>query len=125
MIENKLKESPFIEQIIVLGENQKFAAALIVPSFMHVKSYCEAKGIEYLSDEDIIKNPLIVKRIEKEVNILNKSFGESEQIVRFELIHEPWTTLGGELTPTLKLKRNVIIRKHEHQIAQLFEARKR
>lgn len=124
VIENKFKESPFIEQLIVCGENQKFAAALIVPSFTHLRSYCEVKGIEYISDEQIVQNPIIKKRYEKEVNTFNKNFGESEQIVRFELLKESWSTVGGELTPTLKLKRSFIVQKYTSEVERLFEVKK-
>ncbi len=125
VIENKFKESPFIEQIIVFGENQKFAGALIVPSFTHLKSYCEVKSIDYGSDELVVQNPVIKKRFEKEVNKFNKNFGESEQIIRFELLKEPWSIAGGELTPTLKLKRSYIAKKYASEIEKLFEVRKK
>ncbi len=124
VIENKMKESPFIEQIIVLGENQKFAAALIVPKFDHVKSYCEVKEIEYPSDEEIIQNQVIIKKFQREIENLNRNFGEWEQIVRFELLKESWTTQSGELTPTLKLKRNFIIQKYKEKVDKLFEVKK-
>lgn len=124
VLENKFKESPFIEQIIVLGENQKYPAALIVPNFFHLKSYCAVKHIPYSSDAEIIKNNIIVKRIEKEVEKINKSFGEAERIVRFQLLDESWTIAGGEFTPTLKLKRNQINQKYSDKIEQLFDIQK-
>lgn len=125
VIENKFKESPFIEQILVLGENQKYAAALIVPNFAHLKSWCEVKNIEYSNDSEMIENPEIRKRIQKEIDHLNKNFGEWEQIVRFELLAESWSTDKGELTPTLKLKRNYIVQKYESRVEKLFELKKK
>jgi long-chain acyl-CoA synthetase len=124
-IENKFKESEFIEQLIVLGSNQKYAATLIVPSFTNLKTYCGQKHIEYLSDAEILNNPAIKKLFESEVNMLNKNFGESEQIVRFELLSESWTTAGGELTPTLKLKRNFIMEKYADRVDRLFDLKKK
>jgi long-chain acyl-CoA synthetase len=124
-IENKFKESEFIEQVIVVGSNQKYAAALIVPGFTNLKAYCEGKHINYPSDAEILNNPAIKKLFESEVNMMNKHFGESEQIVRFELLIDLWTTAGGELTPTLKLKRNFIMEKYAERIDKLFDMKKK
>ncbi|MBK5284296.1 MAG: long-chain fatty acid--CoA ligase, partial [Bacteroidia bacterium] len=108
MIENKIKESPFIEQVMVIGENQKFAAALIVPSFVHIKNWCELKNILYSTNEEMIKNQEIINRISEEIKILNQSFGKTEQIKKFELLAKEWTVDTGELTATQKLKRKII-----------------
>lgn len=80
LIENKFKESPFIDGIIVLGENQKFAAALIVPDFEHLRSWCRQQGIKYTSDSEVIQLAEVRKRIKQEVDQLNKQFGDYEQI---------------------------------------------
>jgi len=120
LIENKFKESPFIDSLVVLGENQKFAAALIVPDFVHLKSYCDVKGIEYKTNEEIINNPTIKARFQKEIDKFNRSFGNYEQIKKFELLTDEWSVESGELTANLKLKRRYIYKKYSEKIEQLF-----
>jgi long-chain acyl-CoA synthetase len=119
-IENKFKESLFIEQLMVIGENQKFASALIVPSFAHVKSWCEEKGIPWSSNEAMIRNPEVIARIKKEVEEYNRSFGQTEQIKRFELVPKEWTPDSGDLTPTLKLKRKIIAERNKALIEKIY-----
>ncbi len=119
-IEDKFKESPFIDTLVVLGENQKFAAALIVPDFNDLKSWCESKGIEYTTNSEMINVPRIRKRYKKEVDYYNTFFGETEQIKRFDLMESEWTSFSGELTPTLKIKRSYISKKYESTINKLF-----
>ena len=105
---------------MVLGENQKFAAALIIPDFAFLKAWCEKKGHIYTSNEEMVKNPVIRKRMMKEVDKYNKYFGDTEQIKKFDLIDFEWTVQTGELTPTLKLKRNLINAKYKDRIENLF-----
>lgn len=119
-IESKFKESSFIDNIVVLGENQKFAAAIIVPDFNYLKSWCEIKGHTYSTNEEMCKNSIIRKRIQKEVDKYNKFFGDTEQIKKIALIDFEWTVQTGELTPTLKLKRNIINIKYKDVIEKLF-----
>ena len=121
LLENKFKESPFIDGILILGENQKYAAALVVPDFNHLKSWCEHKNIPYSSDKEMIKNPLIVKRFKKEIDHFNKFFGSTEQIQSFELIDHEWSLETGELTANLKLKRNYILDKYKEEVDRLFK----
>ncbi len=119
-IEDKFKESSFIDTLIVLGENQKFAAALIVPDFNDLKSWCENKGIEYTTNSEMINNLQIKKRFKKEIDFYNTFFGETEQIKKWELMESEWTSFSGELTPTLKIKRSYISKKYESAINKLF-----
>ena len=119
-IEDKFKESSFIDTLIVLGENQKFAAALIVPDFNDLKAWCETKGIEYTTNTEMINLPRIKKRFKKEVDYYNTFFGETEQIKKFELMDSEWTSISGELTPTLKIKRNYIVDKYKSVVDNLF-----
>jgi long-chain acyl-CoA synthetase len=120
LLENKIKESPFVDQIMVVGENQKFAAALIVPSFDHLKSWCKIKGIEYSSNAEIIKVKRIKDRYKKEIACFNTNFGDTEKIKKFELIDHEWTIDTGEITPNLKLKRNTLHEKYDGLIKQIF-----
>ena len=119
-IENKFKESLFIEQIMVVGENRKFPSALIVPAFAHVKKWWELKGITFASNAEMIKNPEVISRIKKEVDEMNQNFGQTEQIKKFELIDKEWTPDSGDLTPTLKLKRKVIIERNKSLIDKIY-----
>ncbi|MBK9291269.1 MAG: long-chain fatty acid--CoA ligase [Bacteroidetes bacterium] len=120
LIENKFKESPFIDGIIVLGENQKFAAALITPSFEHLRAWCRQQGISYTTDSEMIQHKEVRKRIKAEVDELNKQFGDYEQIKKFDLIDHEWSVQTGELTANLKLKRAFITQKYASQIEALF-----
>lgn len=121
LIENKFKESPFIDNLMVVGENQKFAGALIVPDFNHLRSWCTIKEIEYTNDQEMIALPRIKKRYLKEVLKCNKRLGATEQIKKFELLDAEWTVAGGELSPTLKLKRKFICKKYRDVANRLFD----
>lgn len=120
IIENKFLESPLIDAIMVVGENEKFAAALIVPDFIHLRSWCERKNINYSTNEEMANNADVIKKYKKEVALYNKFFGDTEQIRNFELIGYEWTVQTGELTPTLKLRRKYIMAHFEKQIEALF-----
>ena len=120
VIENKLKESPFIEQVMLVGENQKFASALIVPSFAYIKEWCEKKGITYSSNSQIITNEVLLKRIKEEVEKVNSRLAQYETIKKFELLPADWTIDKGEMTPKLSLKRRVIAAANKDLIDKIF-----
>ena len=119
-LENKFKESQFIEQMMVVGENKKYAAALIVPAFAHLKTWCASKGIAYVSNEDIIKNPDVIARIKSEIDHYNNSFGQTEQVKKFILLSTEWTPQSGDLTQKLSLKRKVVSEKYKEAIDKMF-----
>ncbi|MFH1005135.1 MAG: AMP-dependent synthetase/ligase [Bacteroidota bacterium] len=119
-IENKLKESPFIEQAMVIGDGQKFAAALIVPSFIYIKKHLAKEGITVSSNEEIIRHPKVMEIIHGEVEEKNKSFGHWETIKKFELMPNEWSIDKGEMTPTLKLKRKIILTANKELIDKIF-----
>jgi len=102
------------------GKNQKFAAALVIPDFNHLKNWCEGKEIEYTSNKEMINLPRIRKRFLKEVKKHNESFGATEQIQKFELLDTEWNIESGELTATLKLRRTYINKKYAEVISRLF-----
>ncbi len=120
LLENKIKESPFIDNLMVVGENQKFAAALVVPDFNHLRSWCKIKSIDYSNDEEMVTDQRIRARLMKVIDHYNKGFGATEQIKKVEFMSSEWTTASGELTPTLKLRRSVIAAKYSSQIEKLF-----
>ena len=121
-LENKFKESPFIEQLMVVGENKNFAAALVVPSFAHLRSWCELKGIQDGSNEELIKNPEVISRLEREVKEFNNNFGKTEQLKKIKLLSKEWTTESGDLTATLKLKRKIIAERNASLIDEIYSA---
>lgn len=120
VMENKFKESRFIEQIMVVGDGEKFAAALIQPDFLFLKEWCNLKKIEVSTNESIITNPKVIERYTEEVETLNKNFAHYEQIKKFELIPQPFTIDGGELTPTLKLKRKNVLAKYKSLYDKIY-----
>jgi long-chain acyl-CoA synthetase len=113
LLENAMKQSRFIEQIMVIGDGQKMPAAFIQPNFEFVKEWEKLHGITVGStNEEIITNPKVIERIQDEVDILNEKFGNWEKIKRFELTPDVWSIDGGHLTPTLKLKRKKVMEKY-------------
>lgn len=120
ILEAKFCEDPLIDNIMVLGENKKFAGALIVPNFADLRSWCRHKGIPYTTNEEMIQNPDVKAKFKKIVDYYNKGFGEAEQIKRYFLVDYEWSISTGELTPTLKLKRNFIQQKYKDKIEKLF-----
>ena len=119
-LESKFTESPFIENMIVLGENKKFAAALISPDFIYLKSWCKQHKITFTTNEELIENTVVIKRFQDEVKHFNHHFGDYEKIKKFRLVAEEWTAADGYLSPTLKIKRNVIEERYAEQIEKLF-----
>lgn len=119
-IENKLVESPFIEQVMVVGAGEKFAGALIVPSFKTVREWCKQKGIQATSNETIVQNEDVQEQFKTIIGEQNKQFNPVEQIKKFELLPAEWSVDGGEMTPTLKLKRKVITEKYKDAIGKIY-----
>ena len=120
-VENKFKESPFIEQVLITGENQRFPAALIVPNFEHLKNWMQQKGIQQDSNENIVKKQEIIDRIQREVDKLNENFSQYEKIKKFALLPDEWSVDAGELTHTQKLKRRIILDKYKEYWEPLYE----
>ncbi|MFL9836904.1 AMP-dependent synthetase/ligase [Flavobacterium sp. ST-75] len=120
LIENAMKQSRFIEQIMVIGEGEKMPAAFIQPDFEFVKEWASRKGIKVSSNEDIANSKEIHDRIQEEVSDINKKFGHWEQVKRFEITPELWSVDGGEMTPTLKLKRKAIKEKYQKLYDKIY-----
>ncbi len=120
-LENKFKESTFIDTLMIIGENQKFAAALVVPDFIHLRGWCAIKEIEYTNDEAMVELPRVKKRFQVEIDKYNKFFGATEQVKRIELVGKEWTVDSGELTATLKLKREFVMQKYSSIIKRIFD----
>jgi long-chain acyl-CoA synthetase len=120
VIENKLKESFFIEQAMVIGENQKFASAVLSPNFTFLHDWCSIHKIQFRDNKELIELQEVLERFNREVKEVNKSLGEFEQIKRFRLVTEEWTPQTGELSPTLKLKRNYLFKEYKDIIAEIY-----
>ncbi|WP_143306489.1 AMP-dependent synthetase/ligase [Chitinophaga vietnamensis] len=118
-IENKMRESPFIEQMMVVGPGRKFVSALIVPSFAQIRTRLTAQGVQLPADnKELIKNPAVVQLIQEQVDKYNPLFGHVEQVKKFTLLPSEWTVDNGILTPKLSVRRKVI----EQQFAEEIEA---
>lgn len=120
IIENKFKASPLIEQVMVIGENEKFASALVSPNFNYLHFFALKHKIHYRDNAELIKQKAVIQRIQKEITEVNKQLGDHEKIKRFRLVCEEWTPQTGELSPTLKLKRKVIMDKYRHIIHDIY-----
>ncbi len=119
-IENKFKESFYIEQIMVVGDAKKFVSAIIVPAFANVEKWCTSNGISFSSRDELIRNPKVLAKYNDIVNEANKNFGHVEQIKKFILIADEWTVPSGDLTPTLKLKRKHLLQKYAKEIDSIY-----
>ncbi len=120
-IENKFKESPFIEQVMVIGENKKFPAALIVPSFGHLNDWCKKKKISTKSVDELIKNKQVIDRFQREIDRFNPEFSQYEQVKNFALLPNEWSVENNELTHTQKIKRKVILDRYKETWEPLYE----
>ena len=120
MIENKLKESMFIDQVIVIGDHEKFASALISPNFEYLHDWCAEHLILFKDNAELIIHPKVQGEFLSEVKEINKTLGQHEEIKRFRLVADSWSAQTGELSQTLKLKRKVIEAKYKGLIEEIF-----
>ncbi|NRS90728.1 long-chain acyl-CoA synthetase [Flavobacterium sp. 7E] len=121
IIENLMKQSRFIEQIMVIGEGQKMPAAFIQPNFDFVKEWAAIHKFDIgTTNEEIVTNEKVIARIQEEIDHINVKFGHWEQIKRFELTPDIWSIEGGHLTPTLKLKRKIILQQYDALYNKIF-----
>ena len=120
MIENKIKESRFVEQSMVIGEGEKHASALIVPSFVNFKDYCKENNIEWTTNQEMSNHEALKKIINDHIKNVNKDLAPFEQLKRCQILSTDWTIEGGELTPKMSLKRKVIKEKNSQIINKIF-----
>lgn len=119
-IENKLKESPFVEQVMVVGAERKFVGALIVPSFPTLKEWMREKNIPFTTVEDALHNPKVLELYRELVESFNNFFNHVEQIKKFELIPREWSIDTGEMTPKMSLKRKVVMEKFKENVERIY-----
>ena len=121
LIENTMKQSRFIEQIMVIGADEKMPAAFIQLSFEFVKEWAKIHKIDIgATNKELIENTQVIQRIQEEVDVLNEKFGNWEKIKRFELTEDVWSIDGGQLTPTLKLKRKIVMEKYKDLYSKIY-----
>ncbi len=120
MIENKLKESILIDQVMVIGDHEKFASALISPNFEYLHNWCAEQQIQYSDDRELLTNPKVLAYFQADVKEINKTLGQHEEIKRFRFVPDTWTPQTGELSQTLKLKRKFIASKYRDLIEEIF-----
>ena len=120
LLEGELKQSLFIEQVMIVGENQKMPAAIIQPNFEYLKDWAADNEITYTSNEDLIANEKVIEQITEAVKTCNTNFGKWEQIKVFKLTSDEWTIDGGHLTPTMKMKRTIIMKLYKHLYDEIY-----
>jgi long-chain acyl-CoA synthetase len=120
LVENKFKESPFIDQLMVVGEGEKFAAAIISPDFEVLHKWAANNNVTYRDNIDLIENAKVLDRFQKEVDRINTTLGRHRQVKKFALTCKPWTTDTGELSPTLKLKRKQLKKTYKKKLDYLY-----
>lgn len=120
LIENKLRESDFIDQVMVVGENEKFAAAIISPNFNTLHYWALKHNLHYRSNVELIKMPEVIKKIKDLIDEYNKNFAAHEQIKSIKLVSEEWTADNGMLSPTLKIRRNVLLDRYKSVISSIY-----
>jgi long-chain acyl-CoA synthetase len=119
-IENKMKENHFIEQMMVVGSERKFVAALIVPSYTHLKPWCKQNDISFSSNKELIKDARVIELYQSIINTYNPEFNHVEQVKKIALLPDEWSIDSGELTPTGKMKRKVITEKYKTEIDKMY-----
>ena len=119
-IENKLKESPFIEQVMLIGADRKFVSALIVPSIPNLRDWARKNNISDTGNDDLLHNPKVIELFKELVESFNKFFNHVEQVKKFELLSNEWSVDTGELTPKMSLKRKVVIEKYRDAIERIY-----
>lgn len=119
-IEVLLGDELYVEQFVTIGEGRKFISALVVPNFAILEEYCKKNNISYSSREELVKNPAIISLYDDIIKRRTESLGRVEQIKKITLLTQEMTQEGGELTPTMKLKRKAISEKYKLQIDEMY-----
>ncbi|MEN8118988.1 MAG: long-chain fatty acid--CoA ligase [Bacteroidota bacterium] len=120
VVENKFKESNFIEQIMVVGAGEKYAAAILCPAFEYLHDWCSIHNIKYRDNKDLVQIPKVLERFQQEVDELNESLGRHEQLKKFEITCQEWLPDTGELSPTLKVKRRFLKEKYKIKLERMY-----
>ena len=119
-VENRLKESPFIEQVMIVGPERKFVGALIIPSFPNLRDWAKLNNIPESTNEELLRNEKVLNLYKEVIEGFNKNFNHVEQIKKFELLPSEWSIDTGEMTPKLSMKRKVITEKYKDAIERIY-----
>jgi long-chain acyl-CoA synthetase len=119
-VENKLKESPFIEQAMIVGSERKFVGALIIPSFPALRDWAKKNNVAVTTNEELIREPKVIELYKEIVEGFNTNFNHVEQVKKFELLSNEWSVDTGEMTPKLSMKRKVIVEKYRDAIERIY-----
>jgi long-chain acyl-CoA synthetase len=119
-IENKMKEIPYVEQIMAVGESKNFVSALIVPNFLNLSEWCLKHGVNAKTPDEMVKSAEVQKLFRDSIEEKNKNFGQWETVKKFELLAKEWSIEGGELTPTMKVKRKVVLEKYKDVVEKIY-----
>jgi len=120
LVENKFKESPFIEQLMIVGEGEKYCAAIICPVFEYLHNWSSIHKISFKDNLELVKSPKVIARVQQEIDKYNKGFDNAMQIKKFSLTCQEWNPETGELSPTLKVKRKVLTEKYKEKLDFLY-----
>jgi long-chain acyl-CoA synthetase len=120
-IENRLKESMYVEQVMVVGSERKFVGALLIPSFPNLKDWCRQNNVPMGTNEELIQNEKVIALYKDLVESFNKYFNHVEQVKKFELLPNEWSVDTGEMTPKLSLKRKVVMEKYRDAIERIYQ----
>jgi len=124
LLENRLKQSRFIEQVMVVGEGEKMPAALIQPNFEFIKEWAQRKlNKSFTSNEALVQDPAVMSRLQEEVDAANEQFAKWEKVKQFRLTPDIWSIDAGHVTPTLKLKRKVIKEKYINLYEDIYRGK--
>jgi len=120
LVENKMKESPFIEALMVVGDAEKYTAAIVCPAFEHLHNWASRHNISFKENIDLVTNEIVIQRYEDEIKKKNYKLDKAMQIKKFSLVCEEWTPDTGELSPTLKLKRRILVKNYKVKLDYLY-----
>ena len=120
VLENKLRESEYIEQVMVVGEHEKIASAIISPNFNTLHYWALKHHIHFRDNQQLIQSPEVNKKMQEEIDKYNKEFAPHEQIKKFRLVSEEWNPQNGLLSPTLKLRRAILLDKYKDVIRDIY-----
>lgn len=119
-LENQLRLSPYIEQVMILGHNRPYISALIVPCFPILQQWCEENGVHWTGPQFMVLNPKVKQLFEKEIEAINQLLLNHERVKKFHLLHQDWSEQEGELTPTLKIKRDIVKDHYKKEIENIY-----
>jgi long-chain acyl-CoA synthetase len=121
LVEHAMRANPFIEQCLVIGFNRPAVSALIVPHFPTLRRWCDENNVHWTAPQYMVLNPKVLQKMDEEVQNVNATLPRHQRVRHFRLLHQNWTEETGELTPTLKAKRHIILEKYQKDIEEMYQ----